>query len=122
MLSWIEPKRFKMTRFGLSRRTRFFLLWTARLALVVYLVQLSAVDHWHSPIGNIVGVEGSSAHVEHCHGAGDCSTSGGAALTANAEPTTLPVPSLVSLRLENATQLRPLAVLISPPVEPPQAA
>jgi hypothetical protein len=111
-----------MTRFGLSRRTRFFLLWTARLALVAFVVQLSAVDHWHTHAGDIVGIEGSSAHVEHCHGASDCSTSGSAALTANAEPTTLPVPTYVSFGLEAATSLAPQAAFISPPGEPPRAA
>jgi len=111
-----------MTRLRLSRRTRFFLLWTARLALVAFIVQLSAVDHWHGQFGNVVGVEGSSAHVEHCHAAGDCSTSGSAALTANAEPTTLPVPSVVSFGIEASTLLAPQAAFISPPSEPPQAA
>jgi len=122
MVSWIESLRFKMTRSGLTRRSRSFLLWTARLALVVYLMQLSAVDHWHSHIGDVVGVEGSSAHVEHCHGAGDCSTTGGPALSANAQPTILPVPSVVALGLDGQAELAPQAAFISPPSEPPQAA
>jgi hypothetical protein len=111
-----------MTRFGLSRRTRNFLLWTARLALVVYLVQLSAVDHWHAHAGDIVGVEGSSEHVQHCHGAGDCSSGGSAALSVYSEPTTLPVPPVQTTRLEQTSQPVPHAAFISPPSEPPRAA
>jgi hypothetical protein len=110
-----------MTRLGLSRRTRFFLLWTARLALVAFIVQLSAVDHWHPHFGNVLGVEGSSAHVEHCHAAGDCSTGGSAALTANAEPMSLPLPPVVSFGIEASTLLAPQAAFISPPGEPPRA-
>jgi hypothetical protein len=110
-----------MTGFGLSRRTRTFLLWTARLALVVYLVQLAAVDHWHTHIGDIEGVEGSSAHVQHCHGAGDCATNAGPAIDANAQPAMLPVPSTVTLGLESPSQIAPEAAFISPPSEPPQA-
>jgi hypothetical protein len=111
-----------MSYFGLSRRTRNFLLWTARLALVVYLVQLSAVDHWHGHVGDIVGVEGSSAHVQHCHGAGDCSTTSDPGLSANAGPTTLPVPSVVSFGLPVTSESTPQAAFISPPSEPPRAA
>ena len=110
-----------MTRLGLSRRTRFFLLWTARLALVAFIVQLSAVDHWHPHFGNVLGVEGSSAHVEHCHAAGDCSTGGSAALTAHAEPMSLPLPPVVSFGIEASTLLAPQAAFISPPGEPPRA-
>lgn len=111
-----------MSYFGLSRRTRIFLLWTARLALVVYLVQLSAFDHWHSRFGDVVGVEGSSAHVQHCHGAGDCSTTSDPGLSANAGPTTLPSPSLLSFGLPATSDLTPQAAFISPPSRPPQAA
>ncbi len=51
---------------------RNFTVWTARLALVAFLVQVIAIDHWSSHFENVTGVEGSSAHVQHCHGAGDC--------------------------------------------------
>jgi hypothetical protein len=111
-----------MTRFGLSRRTRFFLLWTARLALVAYLVQLSAIDHWHSHFGDVVGVEGSAAHVQHCHGAGDCSSEGGPALSVYSQPATLPAPAGVSFNLPQLSELTPQSAFITPPSEPPQAA
>ena len=111
-----------MIGFGLSRHTRTFLLWTARLAFLAYLLQLSAVDHWHSHFSDVVGVEGSSAHVMHCHGAGDCASMGGAEFALSAQPATLPVPSTHSLRFESAAQDMPEAAFISPPSEPPQAA
>jgi hypothetical protein len=112
-----------MTRSGLSRRTRFFLLWTARLALVAYLVQLVAIDHWHTHIADVTGIEGTSSHVEHCHGAGDCSSSGGAtALASNAPATTLTLPGQTTLRFDHAASLTPEAAFISPPSEPPRAA
>jgi hypothetical protein len=111
-----------MTGFGLSRRTRTFLLWTARLAFLAYFLQLSAVDHWHSHFSDVIGVEGTSAHVMHCHGTSDCATMGGAEFALSAQPATLPVPSIVSLRFESAAQALPEAAFISPPSEPPQAA
>jgi hypothetical protein len=111
-----------MSYYGLSRRTRSFLLWTARLALVVYLVQLSAVDHWHSHFADVVGVEGNSAHVRHCHGAGDCSTTSDPGLNANAGPTTLPVPSVVAFGALLTSESTPQAAFISPPSEPPRPA
>jgi len=111
-----------MTHFGLSRRTRFFLLWAARLALVAYVVQLSAIDHWHTHFGDIEGVVGSSAHVQHCHGAGDCSTSDGATISANAELATLSIQPAATFRIETVSQLTPDAAFISPPSEPPRSA
>lgn len=111
-----------MTYFSLSRRTRTFLLWTARLALLVYLVQLSAIDHWHAHFSDVVGVEGTSAHVQHCHGAGDCSSNDSAAFSVTSQPVTLPVPSLFTYGLENPSQPTPQAAFISPPNQPPQAA
>jgi hypothetical protein len=61
----------------LSRRSRPFVVWFAQLALVAYLFQLAAIDHWQADIHHIVGVEGSAAHVQHCHGGGDCSDASG---------------------------------------------
>jgi hypothetical protein len=111
-----------MTRFGLSRRTRTFLLWAARLALLAYIMQLGAFDHWHSHFDGVVGVEGSSAHVQHCHGAGDCSAGGGAALVADNLPATLPRAAGITYAFESASQAAPLSAFITPPSEPPQAA
>ena len=111
-----------MTRFGLSRRIRFFLLWTARLALVAYLVQLSAADHWHSHFDQVAGVENSAAHVDHCHGAGDCSSGGASAPALGTDVLTLPVPNYTLHGIEISSQTPPQAAFISPPSEPPQAA
>jgi hypothetical protein len=110
-----------MTRFGLSRRTRFFLLWTARLALVAYLVQLSAADHWHSHF-DVAGVENTAVHVSHCHGAGDCSSGGAAVSALGADVVTLPAPHVALRAIEITSLDTPQAAFISPPSEPPQAA
>lgn len=108
-----------MTYTELSCRTRTYLLWTARLALVAFVIQLAAVDHWHSDLS---GVEGSPAHAEHCHGAGDCSTGGGAAIALSAQPAPLPRSAALTVGLESPTTIAPQTVFFTPPSEPPQAA
>jgi hypothetical protein len=61
----------------LRLRQRFFVLWTARLALLVLSFQIGAFDH-HVPFTGVRGVEGSDLHVVHCHGeAGSCAASFG---------------------------------------------
>jgi hypothetical protein len=111
-----------MTGFRLSKRSRNFLLWTARLALVAYLVQLIAIDHWHTHPGEIAGVEDSSAHAAHCHGAGDCSDGGGSTATIVSDAARLPVPP-APLRLSHeTTAFMPGDIFIAMPYEPPRAA
>jgi hypothetical protein len=110
-----------MTHFGLSRRTRTFLLWSARLAFLAYFVQISAMDHWHTHITDVLGVQDTSAHVQHCHGAGDCSTSDVSTISANAELETRLIQPAAYFRIETVAQLTPEAAFISPPSEPPRA-
>jgi hypothetical protein len=74
----------------LSRRSRLFVLWFAQLALVAYLFQLAAIDHWQADVNHIVGLEGSASHVQHCHGGGDCSDASGSV-------TSLPAPLLTAV-------------------------
>jgi hypothetical protein len=74
----------------LSRRSRLFVLWFAQLALVAYLFQLAAIDHWQADVNHVVGVEGSASHVQHCHGGGDCSEASGSV-------TSLPAPLLTTI-------------------------
>jgi hypothetical protein len=82
-----------MTGLRLSPRTRRFLLWTARVAFLAYLIQIMAVDHWHRHPANVFGVEGTSAHVAHCHGGGDCSDGAVASSPGLADNAILPMPS-----------------------------
>jgi hypothetical protein len=111
-----------MTGFRLSHSSRRFLLWTARLALVAYLVQIIAIDHWHRHSGEIVGVEGSAAHVSHCHGAGDCSDSGASVAPALSGRGTLPVPPVTLTVLAAETDHRPKSTFTETLLQPPRAA
>ena len=65
-----------------TRRSRTLLLWLARATVVIYLAQIVAVDHWRPDLSRQVsGVEGSAAHVLHCHADADgCAEGGGAGL------------------------------------------
>jgi hypothetical protein len=111
-----------MTGFRLSYSSRRFLLWTARLALVAYLVQIIAIDHWHRPPSEITGIEGSSAHVSHCHGAGDCSDSGAVAGPALSGQGTLPVPPASLTVIARETDRLPASHYTETLLQPPRAA
>jgi hypothetical protein len=111
-----------MTGFRLSHSRHRFLLWTARLALVAYLVQIIAIDHWHRHPGEITGVEGSSAHVSHCHGAGDCSDSGAVAAPALSGQGTLPVPPVTLAILAAEIDHLPKSAFAETLLQPPRAA
>src|SRR3972149_1840617 len=65
-----------------TRRSRTLLLWLARATVVIYLAQIVAVDHWRPDRSRqVYGVEGSAAHVLHCHADADgCAEGGGAGL------------------------------------------
>jgi hypothetical protein len=111
-----------MTGFRLSPNTRRFLLWTARLAFLAYFVQIMAIDHWHRHPVDVFGLEGTSAHVAHCHGAGDCSDGGAALSSAIGAPATLPVPPASLATIAAETRGVPAAALIDTPLQPPRAA
>jgi hypothetical protein len=53
----------------LSAHSRRFVIVVAHVVLLAYFFQISAIDHWHSHIDDVVGVPNSNAHVMHCHGA-----------------------------------------------------
>jgi hypothetical protein len=111
-----------MTGFRLCPNTRRFLLWAARLAFLAYSVQLMAVDHWHSHPPDVLGLEGTSAHVAHCHGAGDCSDGGVSTSTATSTPATLPLPAIALATVASEDLSVPAAALIDTPVQPPRVA
>ena len=80
-----------------GRRGHTFFVTIAQLALVAYLFQVMAFDHWQvDPSHNVSGVEGSQAHVihdNHCHGTdSSCAdgTGGGSAYVKFAEAVSLP--------------------------------
>jgi len=112
-----------------GRRGHTFFVTIAELALVAYLFQVMAFDHWQiDPSHNVSGVEGSQAHVihdNHCHGAGSsCAdgTGGGSGYVKFAEAVSLPVqPSLRALDVRDEAPLLANSIFetLTPP---PQAA
>ena len=94
-----------------GRRGHTLFITIAQLALVAYLFQVMAFDHWQvDPSHNITGVEGSQAHViheNHCHGAGSSCADGagsGSAYVKFAEAVSLPVqPSLRPVDISDET-------------------
>ena len=80
-----------------GRKGHTFFIAIAQLALVAYLFQIAAFDHWRvDPSHDITGVTGSQEHVihsDHCHGdGGSCADAGGSAYVKFAEVISLPEP------------------------------
>jgi hypothetical protein len=82
-----------------GRKGHTFFVAIAQLALVAYLFQVAAFDHWQvDPSHDVSGVAGSQEHVihdNHCHGSGgSCAdgAGGGSAYVKFAEAVTLPEP------------------------------
>ena len=95
-----------MRSMAFGRRGHTFFVTVAQLALVAYLFQIAAFDHWQiDPSHDVTGVEGSQAHVihdNHCHGGGSSCADGAAAsaYVKFAEAVSLPVqPALRGLDL-----------------------
>ncbi len=97
-----------------GRRGHTFFVTIAQLALVAYLFQVMAFDHWQiDPSHTVTGVDGSQAHVihdNHCHGADSAcadGAGGGSAYVKFAEAVSMPVqPSLRAVEL--GSDVRPL--------------
>ena len=111
-----------MTGFRLTPKVRCFLLWTARMALIAYLVQIGAIDHWHTHPADIFGGEGTSAHASHCHGGGDCSDGGAVVSPALSEHATLPLPPSSTALLATEPVTVPAAAFAETLLQPPRAA
>ena len=80
-----------------SQRQRTLFLWLARLALFAYAFQLTAVDHWHKDMGNVVGDQGKSSHSYHCHGdMSGCADQGGISNTITEGELTPIAPTLLT--------------------------
>jgi hypothetical protein len=107
---------------GLSGRQRSLLLWCARLALLAYVCQLAAVDHWRADVHDVVGIEGSAAHSAHCHGGPDgCSDGGGGFAVALESPPPVPAPPLPLLSSLPSVQPSLNGAFIAAPDEPPRS-
>jgi hypothetical protein len=75
---------------GFSPRVRSSIRVAARIVLFALIVQLAAIDHWQPDVASVVGIEGSQAHTQHCHGASsscaDSATITALIVSAGAEP------------------------------------
>jgi hypothetical protein len=112
-----------MKTLAASRRSRRILLWMARLALVVYVGQIMAFDHWHADASQIVGVVGSDAHVLHCHGdAAGCADGAGGLSGTLAEGAMRPVMPPAVPRAAASVTIAFAEALIPTPDYPPRAA
>ena len=112
-----------------GRKGHTFFVAIAQLALVAYLFQIAAFDHWHvDPSHDVTGLTGSQEHVihdNHCHGgSGSCAdgAGGGMAYVKFAEAVFLPEPPSVIVR-SASTELPSLsATPFETMTPPPQAA
>lgn len=110
-----------------GRRGHTFFVTVAQLALVAYLFQVAAFDHWQiDPSHNVTGVEGSQTHVihdNHCHGSGGSCADGAAAsaYVKFAEAVSLPVqPALrgLALPVESPALTASFFETLTPPPQP----
>jgi hypothetical protein len=107
---------------GFSLRTRNFLLTFAQLALVAYMFQVAAVDHWRVDASHVVGVEGTSQHVAHCHGVSTCAEHGGSGTTAPAPVTLIPLAPPAVIERAALAEPSPTDTFVVTPHLPPRAA
>ena len=107
---------------GFNRRTRNFLLTVAQLALVAYLFQVAAIDHWRVDASHVRGVEGTAHHVAHCHGVSACAEHGGSGTTAVLPVALVPMPPPPVLEQTASKQITPADTFIATPHLPPRAA
>lgn len=123
MLSWLHFGEAQPVRApGLNQRTRDFLLIMAQLAIIAYVFQILAVDHWfYDPYH---AVAESEIHVQHCHGdVSGCSDGIGSAPTsAMGDIIALPSPKLPTLAANVDAVDSPPEAFIATPYEPPRAA
>lgn len=105
----------------LAPGNRRFVLWMAHLALIIYIVQIVAVDHWHPNPADAVGQPGTNNHAIHCHGTSSCAD--GATMAPTALATSLmPVPPEPRLYHVTPSVASPSDALVDTLLQPPQAA
>ena len=100
---------------------RRFVLWMAHLAIVIYVAQIVAIDHWHPDPADAVGVPNSNAHVMHCHGSSSCAD-GASVSTAMLKPVTNPLPPEPRVYNVVPSSPAPADAFVVTLLEPPRAA
>lgn len=111
-----------MTASPYNRRIRFWLAIGVRLVIFSYIFQLIAFDHWQTDMSHIIGVEGSSQHVAHCHGnPSGCADSAGLVSTMLEASLAPAAPAAVLFDFESV-HLAPSDAFLPNLGQPPQAA
>jgi hypothetical protein len=105
----------------LSPGQRRFVMWMAQLALVIYVSQIIAIDHWHSDPAETVGIPNSNAHAKHCHGSSSCAE-GASVSTAMLKPAVNPLPPAPQLLSVEPSVSAPADAFLDTPLQPPRAA
>ena len=108
---------------GLDQRTRDFLLLMAQLAIIAYVFQILAVDHWFYDPSHLFS-DAHRIHAQHCHGdLGGCSDGiGSAPIGSMGEIVTLPMPALPTMAAGHDSFQALYEAFIATPYEPPRAA
>jgi hypothetical protein len=111
-----------MSAAGLSRRQHALVLWLARLAVLVYVFQVGAIDHWHVDPDRVSGLVGSQLHAAHCHSdTANCADSSGLTGTlAELRLTPLLPPATAQLVVDAPAS--PVEAMVLTPHQPPRAA
>lgn len=100
---------------------RRYVLWMAHLALVIYIAQTVAIDHWHADPAETVGIPHSNSHAKHCHGSPSCAD-GASLSTALLKTSVNPLPPEPRLyRIEPSVPTLDDAYFDTP-LQPPRAA
>ena len=107
---------------SLSRKQRRFLYVMSHVAVLVFVLQIIAIDHWHADPANVEGVIGSSAHVMHCHGdSAGCADGGATALATDVAPEAVVVPPPAVRTASLPATLITGEAFLPTPTQPPQA-
>jgi hypothetical protein len=100
---------------------RRYVLWMAHLALVIYVAQIVAIDHWHTDPAETVGIPHSNSHAKHCHGSSSCAE-GASVSTAILKPAVNPLPPEPRIYNIAPSVPSPDDAYIDTLLEPPRAA
>jgi hypothetical protein len=107
---------------ALSSRSRRFVIVVAHVVLLAYFFQISAIDHWHSHVGDVVGVPNSNAHVMHCHGAASGCADGATDSPVVDATALIPIPPASLYQAFDLAVATPGSVFLASPDQPPRAA